>query len=66
MPHRYAYSAKLNRIGYFCSMKFESNKALEPGDYYLTPEQEKERKEQRKELNRKEREMRKAARQAAK
>jgi len=35
-------------------------------DYYLTPEQEKERKEQRKELNRKEREMRKAARQAAK
>ncbi len=34
-------------------------------DYYLTPEQEKERKEQRKELNRREREMRKAARQSA-
>lgn len=35
-------------------------------DYYLTPEQEQQRKEQRKELNRREREMRKAARQAAK
>ncbi|MCA0932313.1 efflux transporter outer membrane subunit [Lutimonas saemankumensis] len=34
-------------------------------DYYLTPEQEQQRKEQRKELNRKEREMRKAARQSA-
>ena len=34
-------------------------------DYYLTPEQEKERKEQRKELNRQEKEMRKAARNAA-
>jgi len=33
-------------------------------DYYLTPEQEQERKAQRKELNRREREMRKAARQA--
>ena len=31
-------------------------------DYYLTPEQERQRKEQRKELNRREREMRKAAR----
>lgn len=35
-------------------------------DYYLTPEQEQQRKDQRKELNRKEREMRKAARQSAK
>jgi len=35
-------------------------------DYYLTPEQEQQRKEQRKELNRQEREMRKAARRAAK
>ena len=34
-------------------------------DYYLTPEQEQQRKEQRKELNRREREMRKAARQSA-
>jgi multidrug efflux system outer membrane protein len=33
-------------------------------DYYLTPEQEQERKAQRKELNRQEREMRKAARQS--
>lgn len=31
-------------------------------DYYLTPEQEQQRKEQRKELNQREREMRKAAR----
>jgi len=34
-------------------------------DYYLTPEQEQQRKEQRKELNRREREMRKASRQSA-
>jgi multidrug efflux system outer membrane protein len=34
-------------------------------DYYLTPEQEHQRKQQRKELNRREREMRKAARQSA-
>ena len=34
-------------------------------DYYLTPEQEQQRKEQRKELNRQEKEMRKAARKAA-
>ena len=33
-------------------------------DYYLTPEQEQQRKEQRKELNQREREMRKAARNA--
>ncbi len=33
-------------------------------DYYLTPEQEQQRKQQRKELNQREREMRKAARQA--
>ena len=35
-------------------------------DYYLTPEQEQQRKEERKELNRKEKEMRKAAREAKK